>query len=230
MGGLIFVFLMLSEQRNTETKGQYGSCLISVFSVLSVVKSCLPLSRPARSVPRIKNNAQHLSPLFFGVIPMLIRMVAVAVCCIVARPVLAQEPIPYGPSITLEQAKTLLTAAEAEAKKQKWPVAIAVMDPSGNLVAFQKLDNTQIGSIDIAQAKAKSAALFRRPTKAFEDLLAMGGANLRILKLPHAFPVEGGIPIILDGKVIGAVGVSGVKSSEDAQVAQAGIDALKPKP
>ena len=161
---------------------------------------------------------------------MSVRILTLVTLLMISQPVPAQEPTPYGSSITFEQAKKLLAAAEAEALKQKWPVAIAIVDTAGHLVAFQKLDNTQIGSIEIAQAKAKSAALFRRPTKAFEDLLAMGGANLRILKLPDAFPVEGGIPIIVDGKVIGAIGVSGVKSGEDAQVAQAGIDALKPKP
>lgn len=137
-------------------------------------------------------------------------------------------PPPYGEAISLEQAKKVLAAAEAEAKKNSWPVAIAVVDGSGFLVAFQRLDNTQLGSVEVALEKAKTAALFRRPTKVFDDLLAAGGANTRLLKLPGALPIEGGIPIIHDGKVIGAIGVSGVKSAEDAQVATAGIDALKP--
>lgn len=136
-------------------------------------------------------------------------------------------PPPYGEAISLDQAKKVLAAAEAEAKKNSWPVAIAIVDGSGFLVAFQRLDNTQLGSVEVAMEKAKTAALFRRPTKVFDELLAAGGANLRILKLPGALPIEGGIPIIHDGKVIGAVGVSGVKSTEDAQVATAGIDALK---
>lgn len=140
----------------------------------------------------------------------------------------AAPPPPYGEAISLEQAKKVLAAAEAEAKKNSWPVAIAVVDGSGFLVAFQRLDNTQLGSVEVALEKAKTAALFRRPTKVFDDLLAAGGANTRLLKLPGALPIEGGIPIIRDGKLIGAIGVFGVKSTEDAQVATAGLEALKP--
>jgi glc operon protein GlcG len=142
----------------------------------------------------------------------------------------AQEPIPYGTPIGVEQARKLIAAAEAEATKQKWPVAIAIVDGSGYLVAFVRMDNTQLGSIDVALEKAKCAALFRRPTKVFEDGLTAGGANNRVLKIPGIIPVEGGIPIIVDGKIIGAIGVSGVKPSEDGQVAQAGVNSLKPKP
>lgn len=136
-------------------------------------------------------------------------------------------PPPYGEAITLEQAKKVLAAAEAEAKKNNWPVAISVVDGSGFLVAFQRLDNTQLGSVEVSLEKAKTSALFRRPTKAFEEVLEKGGANLKLLKLPGALPIEGGLPIIHGGKVIGAIGVSGVKSTEDAQVATAGLDALK---
>ncbi len=142
----------------------------------------------------------------------------------------AQPYTPYGAPITLEHARKLIAGAEAEAVKQKWPVAFAVVDGSGQLVAFARLDNTQIGSIDIALEKAKCAALFRRPTKVFEEAVAKGGENLRALKAPGIIPIEGGIPIIHEGKVIGAIGVSGVKSSEDGQVAQAGIDSQKKKP
>lgn len=139
----------------------------------------------------------------------------------------APPPPPYGEPISLEQAKKVLAAAEAEAKKNQWPVAIAIVDGSGFLVAFQRLDNTQLGSVEVSLEKAKTSALFRRPTKAFEDVLAMGGANAKVLKLPGALPIEGGLPIIHQGKVIGAIGVSGVKSTEDAQVAAAGLEALK---
>lgn len=141
-----------------------------------------------------------------------------------------QEPIPYGPAITTKQAKAVMAAAEAEAVKQNWPVAIAIVDGGGHLVAFQRLENTQLGSIEVSIEKARTSALFRRPTKAFEDGLAMGGANLKILTLPRALPIEGGLPIIHEGKVIGAIGVSGVKSTEDAQVAFAGLEVLKAKP
>ncbi len=136
-------------------------------------------------------------------------------------------PPPYGEPISLEQAKKVLAAAEAEAKKNNWPVAISVVDGSGFLVAFQRLDNTQLGSIEVSLEKAKTSALFRRPTKAFEETLEKGGVNLRVLKLPGGLPIEGGLPILLNGKVIGAIGVSGVKSTEDAQVAAAGLEALK---
>jgi len=138
-------------------------------------------------------------------------------------------PPEYGPAITLEQARKVIAAAEVEAKKNNWPVAIAVVDGSGFLVAFQRLDNTQLGSVEVSLEKAKTSALFRRPTKAFEDVLAMGGGNLKVLKLPGALPIEGGLPILVDGKVIGAIGVSGVKSTEDGQIAAAGLEALKAK-
>ena len=139
----------------------------------------------------------------------------------------AQAPPPYGPSITLEQAKKVLAGAEAEAKKNKWDVVIVVLDSGGHVVTLSRLDGAQWGSLDVARDKAHSAVAFRRPTKVFQDLIAQGGANLRLLNLSGASMLEGGIPIVVDGKLIGAVGVSGVTSQQDAQIAQAGIDALK---
>jgi glc operon protein GlcG len=161
--------------------------------------------------------------------PILFRAAAAcAVALCLNRLASAQTAAPpYGEAISLEQAKKVLAAAEAEAKKNNWPVAISIVDGSGFLVAFQRLDNTQLGSVEVSLEKAKTAALFRRPTKVFDDLLAQGGGNVKLLKLPGALPVEGGLPIIHHGKVIGAIGVSGVKSTEDAQVAMAGLDALK---
>jgi glc operon protein GlcG len=143
------------------------------------------------------------------------------------QPTLAPPPPPYGSPISLKEAHKIVEAAEAEANKQGWPVAIAVVDSAGYLVLFHRLDNTQLGSVEVAIEKAKTSALFRRPTKAFEATLEMGGANLKILKLPGATPIEGGLPIIVGGKLVGAIGVSGVKSTEDAQVATAGLAALK---
>lgn len=137
----------------------------------------------------------------------------------------AQEPPRYGEPISLDDAKKLMAAAEEEANNEGWPVAIAIVDPGGFMVMFQRLENTQYGSVEVAIEKARTAALYRRPTKVFQDALEEGGANLRLLKLPGS-PLEGGVPIIKDGKVIGAVGVSGVQSSQDAQVAEAGIQAL----
>jgi len=137
------------------------------------------------------------------------------------------SPPPYGAPITLEQAKKVLAGAEAEAKKNSWSMVIVVMDSGANLVALERMDGAQLGSIEVARDKAYSAVAFRRPTKAFDDALAQGGANLRILRLSGASPIEGGIPIVVDGKVIGSVGASGGTSAQDAQVARAGIDNLK---
>jgi glc operon protein GlcG len=133
----------------------------------------------------------------------------------------------YGPSITLDVAKTAAAAAVAEARKNTWDMAVAVVDPAGSLVYFEKMDDTQAGSVAVAQAKARSAALFKRPTKAFQDTLAAGGDGLRVLGLAGAVPVEGGIPLIIDGKIAGAIGVSGGTSGQDGQCAQAGVAALK---
>ena len=147
---------------------------------------------------------------------------------LVAEPALAQgPPPPYGTPISLEQAKKVLTGAEAEAKKNNWNVAIAIHDSGGNLVMLQRLDGTQFGSTDVAKDKAYSAVAFRRPTKAFQDAIEQGGANLRLLKLSGASPLEGGIPIMADGKIIGSIGVSGVTSQQDAQIARAGVENLK---
>ena len=139
----------------------------------------------------------------------------------------AQAPPPYGASITLDQAKKALAGAEAEARKNSWNVVIAIVDPGGHLVALQRMDNTQFGSIEVARQKAFSAAAFRRPTKAFEDILAGGGAGLRILRIEGVSPLEGGMPIVVEGKVVGAIGVSGVTSQQDAQIGKAGADAVK---
>jgi len=140
----------------------------------------------------------------------------------------AQTPTtPYGAPITLDQAKKVLAGAEAEARKNSWNVVIAILDSGGHLVLLQRLDNTQFASIEVAQQKAYSAVAFRRPTKVFQDGVAAGGEGLRILKLAGATPVEGGLPLIFDGKLVGAIGVSGVTSQQDNQIAKAGADALK---
>lgn len=136
-------------------------------------------------------------------------------------------PVLYGSPITLSQAEKVMAAAVEEAVRNGWTMAIAIVDAGGNLVAFQKMDNTQIGSVEVAIAKAKTANNFKRPTKVFEDLVANGGVGLRILSLPGAVPLEGGEPIMFQGKIIGGIGVSGMKSTEDDQVAKAGLNALK---
>jgi glc operon protein GlcG len=139
----------------------------------------------------------------------------------------AQMPNPYGLPISLENAKKAAAPALAEAAKNNWTVAVAIVDPGGNLVYYEKMDNTQLGSANVAIDKARSAALFKRPTKAFQDALAAGGDAVRILRLQGVVPVEGGIPLILDGKIVGAIGVSGATSAQDAQCAKAGADMVK---
>jgi glc operon protein GlcG len=165
--------------------------------------------------------------IFLSAIALLAAFVPEVVAQLpVAPPTPAAPPMPYGAPINLETALKILVSAKAEADKNAWPVAIAVVDPGGHLVAFHRLDNTQLGSVNVAIEKAKTAALFRRPTKAFEDILAAGGSGLRILKLPGATPLEGGLPIVIDRKIVGGIGVSGVQASQDAQVAVGGLTAL----
>jgi glc operon protein GlcG len=140
----------------------------------------------------------------------------------------AQLPNGYGQGIAIETARKVATAALAEGKKNGWTVAVAIVDTAGDLVFFERMDNTQSGSMVVAQDKARTAARFKRPTKAFEDALV--GGRQAILSLPGVTPLEGGIPIVVDGKIVGAVGVSGATSPQDGVCAQAGIDALGGKP
>ena len=157
-------------------------------------------------------------------------MLMLSLALIAAVTVEAQAPAPppaYGSAITLEQAKKVLAAAEAEAKKNNWNVVISIVDTGGQLVTMSRLDNTQFGSIEVAREKAYSSVAFRRPTKVFQDAIAKGGENVRLLQLTGASVLEGGIPIVVDGKIVGGIGVSGVTSAQDAQIAQAGIDALR---
>ncbi len=153
---------------------------------------------------------------------------AVTIAVLACMPAAAQQATPpYGTPISLEQAKKVIAAAEAEAQKNIWPVAITVVDTGGWVVAMHRLDNTQLGSIPFAEDKARTAVLFRRPSKAFEDAVAGGGIGLRVLGLRGATPYDGGVPIFVDGKIIGAIGVSGMLPQQDGQVANAGASALK---
>lgn len=127
-------------------------------------------------------------------------------------------------TLTLGDAKRITAAAEAEARRNDWPVVIAIVDDGGHLLHLMRLDNTQFGSIEVAIQKARAAIAFRRPTKVWEEHVSEG--RMRYLGLPGTLPIEGGLPITLNGQFIGAVGVSGVRSNQDAQVAQAGLDAL----
>lgn len=155
---------------------------------------------------------------------------AVAAIALTMSSLGAQAQVPqYGANVTLEQALKAVAGAMAEAKKISVPMAVAVVDTAGMLVAFEKADNTQYGSIAVAQDKAVSAALFRRPTKAFQDAVAGGGAGLRVLTLRGANAVEGGLPIMIDGRIVGAIGVSGGSAEQDGVVAKAGADGLAAK-
>lgn len=136
-------------------------------------------------------------------------------------------PNPYGPPISVDAAKKAAAAALAEAVKNHWTMAIAIVDPNGTLVYYEKMDNTQIGSAQVSINKARSAALYKRPSKSFQDNLASGGAGMRVLALEGAVPVEGGVPIIAEGKIIGAIGVSGDTSDHDGICAQAGAATIK---
>ncbi len=139
----------------------------------------------------------------------------------------AQMPNPYGLSISVDDAKKAAAPALAEAAKNNWKVAVAIVDPAGTLVYYEKMDNTQLASANVSIDKARSAARFKRPTKAFQDALAAGGEGLRVLGIEGAVPVEGGFPLVMGGKIVGAIGVSGATSAQDAQCSKAGADSVK---
>lgn len=150
---------------------------------------------------------------FFGLLGFLL--------CV--APVFAQMAIPYGAPVSSETAKKLAAGALAEARRNKWNMAVAIVDPAGDLVYFEKIDHTQAASVVIAVDKARSAARFKRPTKALQDVLAAGGEGLRLLGLSGAVPVEGGVPIVVNGTITGAIGVSGGTSQQDSQCANAAL-------
>lgn len=159
--------------------------------------------------------------------PSSIRSLIVAVLAgAVSSMACAQVP-QYGANVGIEHARKVVAGAMAEARRINVPMAVAIVDTSGQLVMFERMDNTQTASLAVAQDKAGSAAIYRRPTKVFQDVLAGGGAGLRVLTLRGANAVEGGVPITVDGKIVGAVGVSGGTPEQDGQVAKAGLDNLK---
>lgn len=158
-----------------------------------------------------------------NVFPLMLATSALAFCSLTS----AQMPNLYGAPINADNAKKTAAAALAEAKKNNWTMAVAVTDGNGALVFFEKMDGTQTGSVDVAIGKARSAALFKRPTKAFQDVVAGGGDGLRILALQGSVPIEGGLPLLVDGKIVGAIGLSGGTSAQDGVAAKAGMEALK---
>jgi uncharacterized protein GlcG (DUF336 family) len=156
------------------------------------------------------------------------RKLSLAVLAVlVAAPAFAQLPNPYGASIALESARKIAALSVAEANKNGWKMAVAIVDTAGDLVYFEKMDGTQVASVNIAQDKARSSVRFKRPTKAMQDVLAAGGAGVRFLALQGAIPVEGGLPLIMDGKIVGAIGASGGTSDQDGLAAKAGADSVK---
>ncbi|PYS49599.1 MAG: hypothetical protein DMG13_23075 [Acidobacteria bacterium] len=156
-----------------------------------------------------------------------IRPFLVLTLALASTTALAQLPNPYGAAIGADTAKKIAAAAIAEARKNNWTMAIAIVDTAGNLVYFEKMDGTQTGSVQVSIEKARSAALFKRPTKAFQDTLAAGGAGLRMLGLEGAVPVEGGFPIVMDGRIVGAIGASGGTSDQDGMSAKTGANSVK---
>ena len=138
----------------------------------------------------------------------------------------APPPPPYGPAVTLEDAKTCVAAAREEAIKNQWFMVVTVVDSGGHEVLTERMDNAQFGSLKPALQKAQSAVSFRRPTKFFEDMVAQGGAAMRILRLDEVIPIEGGVPLLRAGAVIGGVGASGGTAQQDGVVVAACVRAL----
>jgi glc operon protein GlcG len=168
----------------------------------------------------------------------MFRMFAFAAAFALAAvaPVMAQQAtapaappapmLPYGAPITLDQAKRVMAAAELEAAKNSWPVAITILDSGGNLVMFHKVDNAQLSATTTSEGKARTSLEFKLPSKALDDAIAAGGAGMRLLALKDITPLQGGLLIVADAKIVGAIGVSGALSSQDEQVAKAGADVL----
>ena len=156
-----------------------------------------------------------LSPSIFAVASLVFASAAYA------------QPVLYGAPINADNARKASTAAVAEAKKNNWTMAVAVTDAAGDLVFFEKIDGTQNASVEVAIGKARAAARYKRPTKVFQEGVAAGGDGHRILGLPGALPIEGGLPLLVDGKIVGAIGVSGGTAPQDGVSAKAGADALK---
>jgi glc operon protein GlcG len=136
-----------------------------------------------------------------------------------------QMPIPYGPPVLLEQARRVVDSAKHAADQRGFSMAFAVVEPSGQLVLFEKMDGTQYGSEVTAQEKARTAARFKRPTKAFSDAVAAG--RVSVLSLPGAVAIEGGVPIVIQGRIVGALGVSGGTSEQDGEIAAIGLSRVE---
>ncbi len=155
-----------------------------------------------------------------------VRHLAAALALVLSAPIAFAQVVAYGAPIDLETAKKAAAAAAAEARKNNFTMVIAITDPAGDLVYLEKLDGTQTASVEVAQGKTRAAARYKRPTKVFEDILTAGGNGWRILGLEGAVPIEGGVPLVVGGKIVGAIGASGGSAPQDGQVAKAGAAAL----
>jgi uncharacterized protein GlcG (DUF336 family) len=160
-------------------------------------------------------------PAIFRLPVAILAIVAIMTAAVVPS---AAAELPTKRGLSLEVAKQIAGAAEKHARENKWNVCIAIVDDGGHLIYFQRLDGTQYGSVVVSQKKAQTAIGFKRPSKTFEEGVA-GGRNA-LLGLPGAVPLEGGLPLTIDGEIIGAIGVSGVTAQQDGMIAQAGADSL----
>ena len=155
-------------------------------------------------------------------------LILITFCAAAQNQPSAAQPLPmYGESISLEKAKKVVAAAQAFAIGKQWIISVAIVDTGGNLILLETMDNTQRASIDIAIGKARTANNFKRPTKALEDAVAGGGAGVRVLAVPGLFPIEGGEPIYANGKIVGAIGVSGMSAAQDGEIVKAALVATK---
>lgn len=137
------------------------------------------------------------------------------------------QQLPTRKTLTLDVARRVAAAAETEAKRNNWAVSVAVVDDAGHLMVFHRLDGAKLVATDIAIRKARTAVYFQGPTKSLEEEVA--GGRTALLPIDGFMPLEGGIPLIVEGVLVGAIGVSGVTGSQDAQCAQAGVNALTPR-
>ena len=147
----------------------------------------------------------------------------IGLLAVTAQPA-AQSALPTRKTLTLEAAQRIAAAAEAEARRQNWAVAVAVVDDAGHLVVFHRMDGAKLVATDIAIRKARTAVFFQQPTKALEE--EVSGGRTALLPIDGFMPLEGGVPLLVDGVMVGAVGVSGVTGSQDAQCAAAGARTL----
>jgi glc operon protein GlcG len=157
--------------------------------------------------------------------PATMRILVTAIACGCSLPLATADELPTKRVLTLAAARKIADAAEEHARENQWNVCIAIVDDGGHLLHFLRMDGVQTGSAVVARRKAESAAHFKRPTKVFEEGVA--GGRTALLSLPGAVPLEGGLPLTVDGQIVGAIGISGVTSQQDGMIAQAGAEALE---